>query len=408
MLEFLLVLYLISGPIKSFASIGLISFPCDLTLLTASFLMVFFLHNQIDYSKQSFCYNRGSIIWYALLIFWLWMIISLVYTSSNNYSLSKTFSFITNLIPFLVISFSTTFSIKRFLLLFLVANVVVSCLFIPLYSTFRVASVTEEIRSFMGLYLSLGTNIGLIIVLLLSTTEKMLHDKWKMMMIMLLWALLIILGARGPLMFAFIVMLGIMYKDYQSFIQFLKKNILYVFLVLMFCIGIAYYIELKTGGMISLLFDFSIERLSLILDGLFSSDNDMGDSANTRVELIYFSIAHIFSSVFVFLFGTGIGSFGYEWTGVDMRLYPHNIILEILFELGFIGLLIFGYILYILWKNYSLYRKKYVSGFVLFYIFLNLMKSNCLEDLRVYFSFIAIYILFQNRKSKDLFQYSTK
>ena len=91
-----------------------------------------------------------------------------------------------------------------------------------------------------------------------------------------------------------------------------------------------------------------------------------------------------------------------------MRLYPHNIILEILFELGFIGLLIFGYILYILWKNYSLYRKKYVSGFVLFYIFLNLMKSNCLEDLRVYFSFIAIYILFQNRKSKDLFQYSTK
>ena len=169
-----------------------------------------------------------------------------------------------------------------------------------------------------------------------------------------------------------------MYKDYQSFIQFLKKNILYVFLVLMFCIGIAYYIELKTGGMISLLFDFSIERLSLILDGLFSSDNDMGDSANTRVELIYFSIAHIFSSVFVFLFGTGIGSFGYEWTGVDMRLYPHNIILEILFELGFIGLLIFGYILYILWKNYSLYRKKYVSGFVLFYIFLNLMKSNCL------------------------------
>ena len=40
---------------------------------------------------------------------------------------------------------------------------------------------------------------------------------------------------------------------------------------------------------------------------------------------------------FKWLFGHGIGSFGYLLNGTDSRGYPHNIFLEILYEFGFIG-----------------------------------------------------------------------
>jgi hypothetical protein len=45
------------------------------------------------------------------------------------------------------------------------------------------------------------------------------------------------------------------------------------------------------------------------------------------------------------LLGYGTGGFAFEATGGDVRFYPHNVLLEILLENGWLGLLLFGVIL---------------------------------------------------------------
>ncbi len=114
-------------------------------------------------------------------------------------------------------------------------------------------------------------------------------------------------------------------------------------------------------------------------------------SYNKRLEYFIFSKEKIFQNSKSVILGYGLGSFSNEFNNEDKRLYPHNIILEIFFELGIIGLLI---ILGLVLTNIKIF-KNYLSNFALLAVivlFLNAMKSSSIVDLRVLFALYAISI----------------
>jgi O-antigen ligase len=128
---------------------------------------------------------------------------------------------------------------------------------------------------------------------------------------------------------------------------------------------------------------------SLINDIIYGGGQDQ--SADTRVLLIQDAFWGIVKSIDSFLFGYGIGSFGIITWGEDIRLYPHNMILEIWFELGLIGLMAFFiWIVYVLTKLRG-QPNQYISYWLIFYVFLNLMKSSSLVDIRTEFAFFALF-----------------
>lgn len=130
------------------------------------------------------------------------------------------------------------------------------------------------------------------------------------------------------------------------------------------------------------------------------STKDKNYSYNKRIEYFIFSKEKIFKNSKSLLLGYGLGSFSKEFSNEDKRLYPHNIILEIFFELGIIGLLIvFGLVL----TNIKIF-KGYLTNFALLsaiILFLNAMKSSSIVDLRVLFALYAISIFhFKELKPK--------
>lgn len=76
----------------------------------------------------------------------------------------------------------------------------------------------------------------------------------------------------------------------------------------------------------------TFDRIIPLLQGNFDP------STSGRIELYYRGVAHWLESP---IFGNGLGSFPVWYLGEDTMYYPHNVVLELLAELGVIGLLLF-------------------------------------------------------------------
>jgi len=101
------------------------------------------------------------------------------------------------------------------------------------------------------------------------------------------------------------------------------------------------------------------------------------------------------------ILGLGIGGFSIYYSGIDRRLYPHNMILEVGSELGILGLASYFFLVtfglsYLLsfYKNYEK-EKKYsyllimvLSVFV--FSFLNTMISGDINNNRLFFAWIGV------------------
>ena len=124
--------------------------------------------------------------------------------------------------------------------------------------------------------------------------------------------------------------------------------------------------------------------------------NQENNSFNKRLEYLLFSKTKIFKNKSSLVLGYGLGSFSNEYDQTDRRLYPHNIIVEIVFELGLIGLLL---ALAFLISNCSLYKCFFNNLALLaaLTLLINSMKSSSIVDLRLLFALIAISIFHFNK-----------
>lgn len=394
-MEILLPIFLLSGQFKSYLNFFGFELPVDLTILVGFFvvaLTVWRLYRSQKLATRQITYVGIGL----LLIFYGWLIFTLFYTSSEEYSQTKTIYFALNVIAFAVPLVYGGLQVRKFIRWFTLLTLALSASLLPFqYFNLLDAAGTGTVEAFEaieGLYLSLSGYLGLLVVLFLTAKEPVWKSKlidWGYVLLLLL--LLMLLGARGPILFALFVFL--LYYLYNLKVLRLAIGQKTVQAIIFTGLGIFVLMVLliQFDATRSLLFRTFGRFFSLIAGVLTEGATDA--SSMVRLALYQDAINGIFDGLHETLFGYGIGSFGIETFGEDIRLYPHNMILEIWFETGLIGLIIFSsWVVYLLTNTVKLpYR--HISYWLLVYFFLNLMKSSSLVDIRTEFAFFGLYIV---------------
>jgi len=392
-MEVILVLYLLSGVIKGFFVYNSINTYVDITFLFAFLIIIVYIFDLIKHNKISQLFRVPNVV-FLFLIFWGWMLFTLTYTKSDDYSFTKTLYFGTNLIPiYFFLVKSNDFNIRLFLRVFVLLQLAFVLIYFP-YAFEYYKTWNPKLSDLTRMYLSLAENTGLVFLSLYLSREYIFSKLWDNILKFISFLFLIGLSARGPLFFVLFIILIDWLINFKGRISLkFNKRLFYFFslvLVSVILISIVYW------DLIFTLLKTSFFRIHIFFESIFSQTNMRDSSISMRFDLINKALSSIFSGWDTFIFGKGIGSFGIETFGVDSRIHPHNNIIEIIFELGFIGLIIYLLFFTILLAKTKI-KYKYISYLIILYSILNILKSNSLIDIRVLLSFVVLNTLNSNK-----------
>lgn len=193
-------------------------------------------------------------------------------------------------------------------------------------------------------------------------------------------------GSKGPL---FSLLISVFIYLLSKFKKIRWKLWLFVLVLI-----ISYmFIELSLSNVMT---DFINNRF-LNSDRSLSTRNERYSAVLNSFKL------YTFNDLKLFVFGNGSGNFSYLFENKDHRSYPHNIILEILYEYGLIGILLFLKAIvspvYIAIRS-KLWRNDFVKAIIIcwIYLFINSMVSTDLAGNFILFGLTIILI----RQSKIL------
>jgi O-antigen ligase len=196
------------------------------------------------------------------------------------------------------------------------------------------------------------------------------------------------IGARGPMAAAVLtlIFLGMKYSE-PTVRNAFSKNVGRLIAVSIVGSIAIYLYKLKTGNLPLLVLRFLA----------FDSNSEYYDTSGQslmRLELFSEAVRGWLERP---LFGHGIGGFPLIWGSNDERLFPHNLVLELLCELGLVGLVLFALIPIAAirlnrlgWRQTPVFYKAIAIGLPA-YAFANTMTSGDLPDNR--FLFLALGLL---------------
>jgi O-antigen ligase len=396
MAELLFTLYLLSGIAKVFIKFFLGDSYAEIfntTLIFAALLVLVCVFQGFKhiYFKSKLYFARGSLPSMTLLLFfYLWMMVSLIYTVSPQYSYFKTFVFLTNLVAFWFPLAYKDFAFQRFTRYF----VLVATVFIVLYLSVVPRSYGGSLDNLelSVKYLDMGFLSALNILLLILPNVCTALGRWlKLGLGAVNLASLVICGARGPLVFMILVLVLYVFFHPRQLSRFLGRWSLKKALVVAVSPVILMVVLYQMLVNYAFNIERSIGRLNMVLDVESSS-------LEVRISQMSFAVKSILASASNFLLGSGIGSFGILYGGEDIRLYPHNMILETWFEMGAVG--IFFLMLFFLFYLKKI-RRNSPSLYIFLYLLLNSLKSYSLVDLRVMFGVLACLLVFTNSVEQE-------
>lgn len=370
----LLALLMLSGMLKSFiyAYIGQIDIVLIMSILVVGDMVISKFHA----SKESI----NTILFLALFTSYLFF--SMGYSSSYEYLYDKFIGYALSLIFFIYPFFIKRFNPKIFIGVYSIILVPLTIFFIKMKSIlWTETSVDTEI--FMELrsnYLTLAMHLGILIIALSYYRIKIVFQ-------LLYLGLLFATSARGPFVFVLLVLIMINFSRLKTF--FLNSSAIRKLFIIIFSMSFLLYLYWDT---IYVYIDTAIQR--------FSSVGADDKSLNTRALLMEFAFYEPFESITHFLFGSGFGSFGVDYLRSDIRAYPHNILLEIFYELGVIGVILFSAFLGLVLRR--AYLDKNLFYFILIYIVLNSLKSYSLADSWVLFGVLGCVMSNFNNKNLAL------
>ena len=388
--EFFYLLFLISGFIKSLLFLYQESFP-DITLLSSMICIILLLRGfQVTY--------EFNVILVLLFLLDVIMLFSFVYTTSSVCCFwEKYLKSQTTILAFLFPLFFKNFSIVRFLNLWLLSTGIFSLYFIffvlpyiyidPLY--YKIAG------NYLFVSLVSGANFLLLLLNPFKSRSKLFSSNiFRILFSLINLVTLILSGGRGGIVAViFIMIIFLLFKS--LFIYYVKinlKSILANLLTLSFVIFIMLLISIKFKYNIEYLLSNAQERLSLFLSFLLGKYG--GTSIDMREKYIAFSLFKINKNP---LLGFGFASFGKEFHRSNIIDYPHNLFLEIWFELGIGGLFIVLLFFFFTYLPFVL-KNKWRLLMINFYFLLNAMKSSGFHDLRILFGFLALSLLYVKYK----------
>lgn len=395
MVEISLVLYLLSGLFKALLTFGnFVTLPIDLTalfgILSFSSLLI------RNYSKGWIISHLDISVLLLFMSFWAWMFFSLSYTSSSLCGMPKVFLFGTNFLPIIIVLLSRIFDIQLFFRTFIICVLGCSLFFLPLFQLSLEVGYGEDDVKFVTAYLAIGLYLGLSLLINVGNPHFQFLKHKNEWCNIFLFLLIILTGARGPIVFCCICLFAIYIskqKVNMCSVKIGKKTLLLFPLTLFVILCILFLLNRCHDNTLHELMERTISRLSTLIMGMLG----MGDLDTSSVERGFYitrSWDVITSSPFNFLFGTGAGSFGVELYNTDVIGSPHNIILEVWLEFGLIGLILISLLFFTL-----IFGRKScgnISLYVIIYLFFNLMKSGSLQEMRVFVTFFVLYSYHSN------------
>lgn len=364
-----------------FAFSGLIKWipsPVDPLIIFASLLLVIsvFNLNKFSLSRQT----MALLGWF--LLFFLWMYFTNFYTASPAFWKEKTIASIPSILTFVfpLIIFNEEdyfpFFTKAFNILLIIGFIILTYLFFTGKFELLIARTEgSKVPNYLKVagYLAVGFFMNI-------NNNKMMGIVMKIAAIIFM----LMLGARGPLIFMVILLLYY-YFGQRRYKLFTPKNLFFM-------------IVLVVLAALSYIFLYDILERTLMR---FSGFNEGDKSTLERVNDLFQSYEVISNNL---IFGVGNGGYGQVAAGLDELYYPHNLFLEIWSELGLIGLLIFIFTLIKQWKIMS-YVRKLPYGRELFLAFmftlLEFMVSGSVSDFRVLFVWMGTMTAYYNVRAKQ-------
>ena len=337
---------------------------------------------------------------YLFLIFGLFLGISYMYTASPDYGLRKilrfnTFAVTMFISPLLIIKSPADskrlLSYFYFLLVIIIGIMLLQFVYFMKWGDFAIVLAYWNRISIPGAnpiqvsrYLAIGA--AMMIALLIRNKPSQSLHYFAILFVILLS--IILSGSRGPLVSIIIgsIVYAILYE---------RKHLSRIFGYGILAIGtIIILLILLPESLTQRFFDISQGSVIITQQGV-----QRISTIATRFEFWSMSLQAWFSSITSFFIGLGAGGFSSLFIWRDWHWYPHNLIFEIIAELGMVGLVI-G-VLFII-KTYQIINKGiqrgsftdhsalWVAGTVV--MFIAAQFSGDINDNRILWMFIGISI----------------
>ena len=409
------VLFLFAGNFKADPVLAYIQQRVDFTLLFFLLSFGLFLNSLL---KKQLHFKVPRIFSIMSFLFFLLAAILLsgtLWHSSTGYGLQKALRFIiftgwAFFGPFLLIK--TSYSFKHFTW---ALSGIAFVMAVDAVIHYSLSKNTYFLSAFGSNYISLAydTGLGLLtsLLFLLPTTKRILLRLGLLVIIILQFWAMFRSGSRGPV---FSLLLSILI----FFIISIHGRLLNLetdrFAIRLGIITLLLIAVLAVAS--SQLFPTLTSRVRILWNG-------GGMSAMTRIDFFKDAISQWTKSP---ILGIGTGQFSVGILGFETRLYPHDIILELLSENGIIGATIFILMLIISFKkglqtlhiNDLMHRTigKYLITATIFAVF-NAMVSGDINDNRIMFTFVSLLSISKilgdlyvrkNSKYQDNFTYAKK
>ncbi len=427
MFELIFVLYLFTGLFKRILLSMHIDFPVDITLLfgvLTLFTAFFEARKGNAFSlKHYFEKSKKHLSLYFLFGFYVWCLITISYGLGHYYPLKKSVNFLTNLLPVAALFIHPHIQLKK-LSGYIIALSTVFAVFYFLFSPDMRYYKNPELyfldyTKLKGMFLIITIMLGISVFLIWKYVS---HVYVKTLLIYFFLFSLVYSSARGSYvsMFFSLLLFGFVFRNELKifWLEQLKprmKGVGFSLIALNFVLAVMIAVDVDKLATLNR----SLYKLNLMAGSLGSKDNafsiasfmdeDMMDGSgqewltDIKKEENSSIFARVWHSMFVWntlkdnpnvlVFGAGFGSYGYLCCETDNRSnYPHNLFLEILIETGIIGLLIFSGFLFYLVRSAITKRHLWIFAFCVLFIFLNMMKSFSLVDIRIFFAFAAIVL----------------
>lgn len=448
MVELIFALFLLSGLFKTYTLFFFPGFQVDYTLFLAIALMGILVFQFLKKGKEVF---QGLLqtqkYFYPLIAILVLIFISLTYSSSPKYKFMKTLITLIHVMGMLFPLIYYQFNIQRFISFFWKVALIPGLLYLivfpsMLYTTGYEAFFKHELylrkAQVMSSYLSIGHLMGLLSLLVLLIESKF---KRFILLNVFLW-ILIGSSARGPILFTLGCLGLVSLFSLKSILSFLHWNELKalilnngkkvaLFFMIIFAINATQFTIMEHQPKYKKMYLRAVNKTMSIIGKNYKLDvakeyvpgreveyvkgNEKGALAGqvvipkqdakptaatfkARIHHLSYCKKKIFASIRSVLFGYGYGSYIYEYSKRDVRGYPHNILMELWFELGVFAMLIWVfYKLQIFWVLIK--YKEFLLLTILAYMTFNSLKSSGFADHRIMFSILGIILLTIYRKS---------
>lgn len=325
-------IFLLIGVLKNITT----KFPFDLTLLLFTVTSISMILKFIQHKLRCNVMNKYFL---SVFAFTLLVIIGYFYTMSPKAGLLKTSRFVIfNMFLFiggLSIGYTKEHS-KKFIQIMFTVLLVYSFIYIYFFKDV-IGMNMQELAEYHLRFTLIGNPIGvgrIFSVLVMISIVYFIHkDKYKIVFIIgFVLGLIITLAtnSRGPLVALLLTILIYLYffsAIKKSRLLFLTAALMFLFIVLL-----------------SILPRNFVSRYTFGLSKeLHVSDTEVKFFSTSQEREVYLkqSIDYLHEHPERLLFGTGTSSFSYISKNIDDRLYPHNIFIEIMLELGIFGLVLF-------------------------------------------------------------------